>query len=97
MPDERRNEPRHAFVCGIEGGPLRRGGSNTSVTGRVVNISESGLGIVADQQLAPQVVLSWRLLLPGLPSVPVLAQVRWVQAVPLVENSFRLGLKFLAR
>jgi hypothetical protein len=96
MPDERRHEPRQPFVCGIEGEPQRRG-PKTAISGRVVNISESGLGIVADQQLAPQVVMSWRLLLPGLPSVPVLAQVRWVQAVPRVENSFRLGLKFLAR
>jgi hypothetical protein len=96
MPDERRNEPRHSFVCGIEGGPLRRG-SKTSIAGRVVNISESGLGIIANQQLPPQTVISWRLQLPGLPSLPVLAQVRWVEAVPQDENSFRLGLKFLVR
>jgi hypothetical protein len=96
MPDERRNEPRHAFVCGIEGGPLRRK-PKSSVTGRVVNVSESGLGIVADQQLAPQTVISWRLQLPGLPSLPVLAQVRWAQAVPHDHHSFRLGLKFLVR
>jgi hypothetical protein len=96
MPEERRNETRHAFVCGIEGGPLRRE-SKISITGRVVNISEGGLGIIADQQLSPQTVISWRLQLPGLPSLPVLAQVRWVEAVPHEKNSFRLGLKFLVR
>ncbi|MGH9199118.1 MAG: PilZ domain-containing protein [Acidimicrobiia bacterium] len=98
MHEERRRSSRYAFSCNVESGPSRS--SNQQVTpalrGRIVDLSETGAGLIGDRGLPEFTVAPFRFRVPDVPvPLPVLAQVRWVQPVGSDENSFRLGLTFL--
>ena len=52
---------------------------------------------MGDRPLAKFTVMPWRFSLPDVPvTLPVLAQVRWVEPVASQESAFRLGLIFIA-
>lgn len=101
MHVERRQHPRYAFSCHITGGPSTRRHPEAAVatvlTGKVVDVSAIGAGVIGDRPLAKFTVVPWRFYLPDVPVVlPVLAQVRWMEPVPSQQNTYRLGLTFLA-
>lgn len=101
MHVERRRHVRYPFSCDVEGGPSTRPEQEPAVTtvlaGKVVDISTDGVGVIGDRPLAKLTVVPWRFHLPDVPvALPVLAQVRWVEPVASQENTFRLGLTFLA-
>ena len=100
MDVERRQEARYSFSCDIEGAPSthrnQEAEATTVLSGKVVDLSASGVGVVGDYALAKFTVVPWRFHLPDVPvALPVLAQVRWVEPVVSPENTFRLGLAFL--
>lgn len=100
MDVERRQQTRYPFSCDIEGGPSTRQKepeATTVLSGRVVDLSAGGVGVIGDCALAKFTVVPWRFHLPDVPvPLPVLAQVRWVEPVDSQKNAFRLGLIFLA-
>jgi hypothetical protein len=101
MNVERRQHARYAFSCDVTGGPSTRLNQEpaivTVLTGKVVDLSTGGAGVIGDRPLARLTVVPWRFYLPGVPApLPVLAQVRWVEPMASQENTFRLGLTFLA-
>lgn len=68
----------------------------TVVTGKVVDVSANGAGVIGDYLVTKFSVVPWRFHLPNVPvALPVLAQVRWVEPVVSQKNTFRLGLTFL--
>ena len=101
MNVERRRHRRYPFSCDISGGPSTRqnqeASTGTVLHGKVVDVSTNGVGVIADRPLAASTVVPWRFYLPDVPvALPVLAQVRWVEAIASQKNAFRLGLTFLA-
>jgi hypothetical protein len=53
--------------------------------------------VIGDHSAEQFALLPCRFRFPAVPvPVPVLAQVRWVQAVPSQEDAFRIGLIFIA-
>jgi len=99
MDAERRRHERYPFTCGVKG---EQKGTNQpepafAVIGEIVDLSADGAGAIGDRNLAPYSILPWRISVPGVPvALPVLAQVRWVQAVDPEGRAFRYGLTFLS-
>jgi len=101
MDPERRQHARYRFSCDVIGGPSTRGNQESDVTivlsGKVVDLSAGGACVMGDRPLAKFTVMPWRFSLPDVPvTLPVLAQVRWVEPVASQESAFRLGLIFIA-
>lgn len=101
MSVERRRCVRYPFSCHVKGGPSTRRNQESAVAtvfnGKVVDLSVNGAGVIGDRPLARLTVVPWSFLLPDVPvALPVLAQVRWVERVISQENTFRLGLTFIA-
>jgi hypothetical protein len=99
-PTERRGFFRYPISCRIDmsslseatGGAMRSG----DLAGAVVNVSDGGSCILADQPLEPLTVLRCQFRFPGVPvPIPVLSQVRWVERFHGDHRAFRIGLAFI--
>src|SRR5262245_13099289 len=97
---EQRQDARYPFVCEVEDilprGRNRELTEPQTIRGRVVNLSLGGACVIADRLAQRATVLVFRLRLQGVPvSLPILAQVQWVQPVPSQADTFRMGLTFV--
>ena len=89
---ERRHEHRHPYTCDVVSSLDPR-----ALRGTVVNLSVGGACVISAGSVERFVLLPCGFRFPDVPvPVPVLAQVRWVQPVPSEENTFRVGLLFIA-
>ena len=97
---ERRKAPRYPLSCDIEAVPSTTGPDQEpapeTIHGTVVNFSAGGACLLGERSLEPFSVLPCQFRFPGVPaSIPVLTQVRWVEAVESQEGVFRIGLHFM--
>lgn len=97
--NDRRHSPRFPWVVEIKGSllsPLRIvEEAPVSLEAVTENIGTGGVGIITDQQLAPNAVLRCEFALPGSPSlIPTLMQVRWSDSRE-GAGARKIGLKFL--
>jgi hypothetical protein len=100
MDEDRRRNTRHVFRCRVEVGRLkgeRADSTAPAFVGEVVNVSQDGMCVTGDRSVERYAVAPWRFYLPGVPvTLPVLAQVRWVESPADPERGlFHLGLLFL--